>query len=66
MHHQVHLMIATSLSMIITFALHLVMEHVPSRHSFLRIYWIDQYRDYALVARCLYNKYVSFFDHAII
>jgi hypothetical protein len=56
MNFSIHLMIVINLSMIITFGLYLIMDHVPSRHTFIRIYWIDQYRDSAIVMRCLLNN----------
>jgi hypothetical protein len=65
MHDQIHLMIVTSLSMIITFVLHCFMEHVPSRDSFLRLYWINHFRDYGLFMRCFYNQGISMYNFLI-
>ncbi len=65
MEKHVHIMIATSISMIITFTLHCIMEHVPSRKSFLRLYWIDYYRDYGLIVRCYYNYGISVYRFLI-
>jgi hypothetical protein len=65
MHDRVHLMIATSLSMIITFVLHCFMEHVPSRDSFLQVYFMDYFRDYGLLIRCFYNQGISMYNFLI-
>jgi hypothetical protein len=56
MRQYIHLMMVTSISMIITFILHCIMEHVPSRNSFSRFYLIDYLRDYGLMLHCYYNK----------
>jgi hypothetical protein len=65
MDYEVHLTIVTSLSMIVTFVLHCIMEHTPSRHSFLRFYLIDYFRDYALYIRCFCNKGISMYRFLI-
>ncbi len=49
MHARIHLMIAISISMIITLILHCIVEHIPSRNSFLQHYWIDSLRDMVLI-----------------
>jgi hypothetical protein len=61
----VHLTIATSLSMIITFILHCIMEHTPSRQSFLRFYLLDFFRDIALYCRSFYNNGRSMYRFSI-
>jgi hypothetical protein len=65
MHDHVHLMIVTSLSMIMTFLLHCIMEHTPSRDSFLRLYWFDLLRDYGLLIRCIYNQGIGMYHFLI-
>ena len=66
MHNLVHLMIVTSLSMIITFVLHCIMEHIPVRQSSLQLYWIDSFRDFGLTIRCFYNQGISMYHSMII
>jgi hypothetical protein len=66
MHNQVHLMIVTSLSMIITFALHCIMERIPVRQSCLQLYWINFFRDFGLTIRCVYNQGISMHHFRII
>jgi hypothetical protein len=56
MHFQVHLMIATSLSMITTFIFYCILSDVPPSHSFFQKYVINLYHDYGLVLRCFINK----------
>jgi hypothetical protein len=66
MHFEVHLVIATSLSMIMTFALHCIMEDTPSTQSYFRLYSIDYLRDIGLYARCLFNHGISLYRFLII
>ena len=56
MHDNIHLMIATSTSMIITFLIHSLLEYIPSTQSFLQRYFIDFIHDFSLAARCQYNQ----------
>jgi hypothetical protein len=66
MHFEVHLIIVTSLSMIMTFILHCIMEHTSSTQSYLRLYSIDYLRDIGLYARCLFNHGISMFHFLMI
>jgi hypothetical protein len=65
MHARIHLMIAISISMIITLILHCIVEHIPSRNSFLQHYWIDSLRDMVLIVRCVYNLGMSIYSSLI-
>jgi hypothetical protein len=61
MNSTVHLMLVTTMSMIITFILYCIMEYVPSRKSFLQLYCLDYFRENGLMVRSLYNKGISTF-----
>jgi hypothetical protein len=53
MHSDIHLMLASSSSMIITFGLHWIMSQVTARCSILQTIFFDYLRDFILVVRCL-------------
>lgn len=59
MHGNIHLMVATSTSIIMTFVIHSIMEYTLSTQSFLQRYVIDFCRNYVLVIPCLYNEGIS-------
>ena len=54
MHSRIHFAIATSLSMIMTFTLHCIMEHIPLTQSYLRLYLLDHIRNFCLSNRCFF------------
>ncbi|CAF1027273.1 unnamed protein product [Rotaria sordida] len=56
---QVHLTIVTSLSIIITFVLHYIMNDIPVRQTYLQVSLIDFLRDLGLTIRCLYNQGIN-------
>lgn len=55
MHDQTHLILATTLSMGITFILHISLRDSRSNESYLQITLIDPRRDAILSIRCLFN-----------
>jgi hypothetical protein len=59
MYCQIHLMIATSLSMMMTFILYCILKNIPPRHSFLQEYLINIQRDYGLLLRCFIDRRTS-------
>ena len=57
MHSEIHLIVAISLSMIVTFGLHCAMEDVPPRDSAFQRVLVDFVRDSMLLMRCTdYDK----------
>ena len=59
MHPRVHLIIATSWSMIITFVIHSIMQYVPLRNIILQRYYIEYFHSCNLYVRCIYNRGMS-------
>lgn len=69
MHFQIHLMIVTSLSMMMTFILDWILNDISPRQSFFQEYLINLERDYGLLLRCFTNRGISIyllFDYSII
>ncbi len=56
MDENIHLMLATTFSMIITFGFHCIMIPLTSRNSINQIIWFDFPRDLILVVRCLFYE----------
>jgi hypothetical protein len=55
MHDQIRLVIATTLSMIITFGFYCGIETLTVRDSLVKQIFIDYLRDCALIVRCVYS-----------
>ena len=54
MHPYVHLMLATSLSMIVTYSVHSIVNQVTSRNFIFQTVYFDFFRASFLFLRCRY------------
>ena len=54
-----HLILATTLSMMMTFALNCALKETRSSGNLLQVYFVDITRDFTLFTRCLVNNYTG-------
>jgi hypothetical protein len=66
MNEPIHLTLATSCSMIITYVIYCIMQLLPLRNTILQRYLIGIYHDCDLYINCIYTRGISIYSCTII